>query len=136
MKPFLKYYLPALLWAALIFTLSSIPRLTPPPVGLKVSDKFYHFVEFIIFGLLLIRALVYYYRPARWPAAIRRAVLLGILWGALDEVHQLFVTGREAALLDVLADAAGVLAAAAVARWWLVKRDMSRNRKKTERTTA
>jgi VanZ family protein len=122
MKPFLRYYLPALLWAALIFTISSIPRLTPPPVGLKLSDKVYHFIEFAILGLLLMRALSHYHGSAGWPAAFRRAVLLGILWGVLDEFHQLFVAGREASLLDVLADAIGVLAAAGAAWWWLKKR--------------
>jgi len=131
MKPFLRYYLPALLWAALIFTLSSIPRLTPPPVGLKLSDKVYHFIEFGILGLLLIRALKYRYGLARWPEAIRRTVLLGILWGVLDEFHQLFVAGREAALLDVLADVAGVLTVAVAAWWWLLKKKLPQKEKTT-----
>jgi len=127
MKPFLRYYLPALLWAALIFTLSSIPRLTPPPVGLRLSDKVYHFIEFAIFGLLLMRALSYYYGPAGRLTALRRAVLLGILWGVLDEFHQLFVTGREAGVMDALADAGGILAAAAA--WWWVLKKMSPSEK-------
>ena len=125
MKPFLRYYFPALLWAALIFSLSSIPRLAPPPVGLRLSDKVYHFIEFGIFGLLLIRAFGYRYGPAEWPLALRRAVLLGILWGTLDEFHQLFVTGRDATLMDALADAAGVLAVAGAAWWWLARRKIS-----------
>jgi len=122
MKPFLRYYLPALLWVALSFTISSIPRLAPPSVGLKLSDKVYHFIEFAILGLLLMRALSYYHGSAALPAAFRRTVLLGVLWGVLDEFHQLFVAGREASLLDVLADAAGVLAAAGAVWWWLRRR--------------
>jgi len=134
MKPFLRYYLPALLWAALIFTLSSIPRLTPPLIGLKPSDKLYHFIEFTIFGLLLIQALRYRYSFNRRPAAIGWAVVLGILWGALDEFHQLFVAGREASLLDALADTGGVLLAAGLAWLWLLKRRSTRERK--EKKTA
>jgi VanZ family protein len=131
MRPFLWYYLPALLWAALIFTLSSIPRLTPPSVGLHLSDKIYHFIEFAIFSLLLIRALGYRYRPAGWPAAIRWVLVVGILWGALDEFHQLFVAGREASLLDALADAGGVLA---VVAWWRLTKKRSSGKPGEETT--
>ncbi len=125
MKPFVRYYLPALLWAILIFTLSSLPRLSPPPVGLKLSDKVYHFIEFAIFGLLLIRALQYLSGAARQRSAILWAALCGILWGALDEFHQLFVTGREASVLDALADAAGVTAVAVVLWWWHTRRSLA-----------
>ncbi len=128
MKPFLKYYLPALLWAAFIFILSSIPRLTPPPVGFRVSDKIYHFIEFAVFGGLLIRALGYRCGSAGKAAVIRWTILLGVLWAALDEFHQLFVTGRDAGLPDVLADALGVIAVVAV-YWWLLKKDSSEERK-------
>lgn len=122
MKSFVRYYLPAILWAILIFTLSSFPRLSPPPVGLKLSDKVYHFIEFAIFGLLLIRALQYLSGAARQRSAILWAALCGILWGALDETHQLFVTGREASVLDALADAAGVTFVAVVLWCWHTRR--------------
>jgi VanZ family protein len=118
MKPLIRYYFPAFLWAALIFSLSSIPRLTPPPVGIKLSDKVYHFIEFAIFGLFLIRAFRHLFITIRPRTAILWAVLCGVLWGILDEVHQLFVSGREASLWDALADATGVIVVAAVAWWW------------------
>jgi VanZ family protein len=118
MKPFLKYYLPALLWAALIFTLSSIPRHALPPVGFRLSDKIYHFIEFAILGLLLIRAFRHLWPPTRQQSAIFWAALSGTLWGVLDEVHQNFVRGRDPSLLDALADTAGVVFVAVVVWWW------------------
>jgi VanZ family protein len=134
MKPFLRYYLPAFLWAVIIFAFSSIPRLMPPHLGLRYHDKIYHFIEFAIFGLLLIQALRHRYSFTQRPAAIGWAVALGVLWGALDEFHQLFVAGREASLLDALADSGGVLFAAGLAWLWLLKRRSAREKK--EKTTA
>jgi VanZ family protein len=40
------------------------------------------------------------------------AVLLGILYGASDEVHQLFVPNRSSDVVDLLADTLGVMAGA------------------------
>jgi VanZ family protein len=125
MRPFLKYYLPVLLWAALIFTLSSIPRLSPPPLGIRVSDKIYHFIEFAIFGLLLERTFRHLFSSRRRTAAILSAALTGILWAVLDEVHQMFVPGRDASLLDALADAAGVAAVCTVMWLWTERRKAS-----------
>jgi VanZ family protein len=122
MRSFLKYHLPVLLWAALIFTLSSIPRLTPPPLGIRVSDKVYHFIEFAIFGLLLARTFRHLFSSRRRAAAILSAALTGILGGVLDEAHQMFVPGRDASLLDALADAAGVVAVCAAIWWWTGRR--------------
>ena len=97
---------PAVAWAAVIFALSSIPSLG---TGLGTWDlvlrKVAHFAEFGILGWLLVRAL----RDA--PAA----VLAGAAYAVTDEVHQLFVSGRQGSPLDWLIDAAGVVAGVAVA---------------------
>ena len=88
-----------MLWAAVIFGFSAIPSLSS---GLGTWDlvlrKLAHVTEFAILGALLARAL-----PER------AALLVGIAYAASDEVHQHFVPGREAALLDVAIDAVGVL---------------------------
>jgi VanZ family protein len=121
MRKFVSFHLPALLWAVLIFVLSSIPQLTPPPVGFQISDKIYHFLEFGVFGWLLVRSLTRLYPHRRRGTGVLLAALLGILWGGLDEVHQAFVPGRDASVLDGLADAAGVLIVSA-ALWWRMRR--------------
>jgi VanZ family protein len=100
-------WLPVVLWAALIFTLSSIPHLG---TGLGTWDlvlrKLAHATEYGILGALLLRAL-----GPPVPAA-----LAALAYAASDEVHQRFVSGRHAAPLDVAIDAAGVLLGIALYR--------------------
>jgi VanZ family protein len=117
MGRFVKYQLPACLWAILIFILSSIPRLPTPKLGVGFVDKFAHFAVYLVFGFFLARAFLSMSAQGREQRAISMAAALGIFWGMIDEVHQAFVPGRESSLLDFLADAAGVLSILAV-MWW------------------
>lgn len=102
----LSAWVPVLLWAGLIFALSSIPDLG---TGLGVWDlvlrKVAHAAEYAVLGALVFRAA----RSA--PAAI----LLGSVYAVSDEVHQAFVAGRHGAPLDWLVDTAGVALGVAVA---------------------
>ena len=95
----LSVWLPVVVWAAVIFALSSVPSLS---TGLGFWDtvlrKGAHLTEYAILGALLLRALG---RDAPALAA-------GILYAASDELHQHFVRGRHAAPVDVLIDAVGV----------------------------
>ncbi|MGH3014241.1 MAG: VanZ family protein [Gaiellaceae bacterium] len=105
----LNLWLPVVLWAGLIFALSAIPSLG---TGLGTWDlvlrKLAHAAEFAVLGALLMRAL------QREPLAF----LLGSLYAATDEVHQVFVSGREGSPLDWLVDAVGVaLGVLLYARW-------------------
>ena len=94
-------WLPVVLWAGLIFGLSSLPDLG---TGLGTWDlvlrKIAHFCEYAILGALLLRAL----------GRAELAVAAGVAYAATDELHQHFVPGRHAAFRDVAIDAAGVLA--------------------------
>jgi VanZ family protein/phosphoserine phosphatase len=86
-------------WAALIFTFSSIPDLG---TGLGTWDlvlrKIAHAAEFALLGFLLVRAL-----GNEWAG-----LFAGAAYAISDEIHQHFVPGRRAALLDVVVDTAGV----------------------------
>jgi VanZ family protein len=100
---------PVVLWAGLIFTLSSIPSLDS---GLGTWDlvlrKLAHFAEYAILGALLLRAL------RREPLAL----LLGSAYALTDEVHQAFVAGRQGSPLDWAIDTAGVILGVVLfARW-------------------
>jgi VanZ family protein len=92
-------WLPVVLWAALIFALSSIPSLSS---GLGTWDtllrKCAHVTEYAILALLLARAI-----QREGPAFV-----LGALYAVSDEFHQSFVRGRHAAPLDVAIDAIGL----------------------------
>jgi VanZ family protein len=97
----LSVWLPVVAWAAVIFTLSSIPSLS---TGLGAWDtllrKGAHVTEYAILGALLLRAL-----GRETPA-----LAVGIAYAATDELHQHFVRGRHASPFDVLIDAVGVAA--------------------------
>jgi VanZ family protein len=96
----LTLWLPVLLWAGLIFALSSIPNLG---TGLGTWDlllrKAAHMTEYAVLALLLVRA-VGHEAPA---------LALGVVYAASDEVHQSFVRGRHASPVDVAIDTVGLL---------------------------
>jgi VanZ family protein len=95
----LSLWLPVVIWAAVIFTLSSIPGLG---TGLGVWDtvlrKGAHMAEYAILGALLLRAL-----GRELPA-----LAVGLAYAISDEIHQHFVSGRHASPVDVLIDMVGV----------------------------
>lgn len=103
MKQRLAAWAPPVAWAGLIFLLSSRSRVPGPEVvGL---DKVLHFGAFAVLGLLLARAC------DRTGVPLAAAIVLGLLYGASDEVHQMYVPGRSPDPLDWVADALGVIAA-------------------------
>jgi VanZ family protein len=99
---------PAVLWAALIFALSSVPDLgTELGQWDTLLRKLAHVAEYAILGALVYRA------AGNAPVA----VLLASAYAATDEVHQAFVTGRHGSPVDWAIDTVGVvLGVAAVAR--------------------
>ena len=107
-------FLPPLAYAAVIFALSSQSRPLPfLPDEFLLHDKLLHALEYSVLGALLVLSL----RLAglRPRTALLVAVLLGSLYGATDEIHQSFVPGRDAAVLDWVADTLGVILGASAA---------------------
>ena len=111
---------PAVLWAAMIFGLSSMSTLPPPPAGL--TDKHAHFAVYGVLAALLVWGLTDR-SPGRttWATAAA-AVVLAALYGASDEWHQSFVPGRDMSILDLAADTAGATLAAVALRAWAIIR--------------
>lgn len=98
-------------WMLVIFALSSIP-------GSRIPGRFTveaHVLEYLVLGCLAAWAASGTLRL--FPAAVA-GVLLATAYAATDELHQLFVPGRQADPFDLAADAAGALLGAAAA--WLV----------------
>ncbi len=104
-----KYAWPAILWAAFIFYLSSLPSHSVPSFGLEFEDLAAHFVVFGILGYLLALAFMNQ-SDQRDKKRVAIVILIGILYGASDELHQMFVPGRFTSLSDFLADSFGVVA--------------------------
>ena len=107
-------WLLVVVYAGLIWTVSAIPGSTLPSVS--VSDKVIHVAEFGILAYLLCRALwVQMPRHPRYCIMLLSG-LATIAWGVLDEIHQLSVPYRTAAVSDAVADSLG--ACLAVWAWW------------------
>jgi VanZ family protein len=143
-RVFLWYWLPVILWMALIFTGSAdtssfqhssriigpilhwlFPNMAPDTVNelVFIARKGAHLTEYAILGLLFWRALRRpnrdVSRPWDWPLA-GRALLLTALYAASDEFHQYFVPSRQSSVIDVLIDSSG--AAAGLVLLWLFGR--------------
>jgi VanZ family protein len=102
----LSAWAPVVLWAALIFALSSITDLG---TGLGDWDvvlrKLAHIAEYAVLGALVLRA----------ARSVSVAVLLGSAYAVTDEFHQTFVSGRHGSPVDWLIDTTGVVLGVAVA---------------------
>ena len=91
-------WLPVVAWAALIFTLSSVPDLGTGLGGWDlVLRKLAHGAEYAVLGVLLLRAVEH-----AWAS-----FWIAVAYAVTDELHQAFVPGRHASPLDIAVDAAG-----------------------------
>ena len=105
-------WLPAILWMAIIFYLSSNQRV-------KVTGKFLfdflifktlHMIEYATLYFLLFRA--FYLSQNKKGSLNKRLIFpifLAISYAVSDEVHQTLVPTREGKARDVIIDSAGVL---------------------------
>jgi VanZ family protein len=101
-------------YIVVIFVGSSIPGLTSPGPEFFFKDKLAHFIEYFIMGVLLFRGI-------GWEAGGVRWVMFGFLFsvaatiGAVDEIYQSYIPGRDMNTTDWLADMAGAAVGIAVA---------------------
>jgi VanZ family protein len=107
MKKFFKFWLPVIVWAGIIFYLSSIPNLES---GLKqdfILRKIAHIFEYGILCFLLLRAL----REEKISLIriVIFSVILSFFYALSDEYHQSFIYGRYGSLVDVGIDSIGIL---------------------------
>lgn len=131
-------WLPALCWAAVIFSLSTdafsashtgrllrpivfwlMPHLTEHGF-IKIHffvRKAAHFSEYFVFCLLLFRGIRGGRRGWRWGWALT-ALFAAAGYSALDEIHQAFVASRTASPYDSMLDSVGAVAAVIVMWIW------------------
>ena len=131
-------WLPALCWAAVIFSLSTdafpadhtgrllrpilfwlMPHLTEQAFETIhfFVRKAAHFTEYFIFCLLLYRGIRGGQRGWRWSWALA-ALFIAAGYSALDEIHQAFVASRTASPYDSLLDSIGAAFAVAALFLW------------------
>jgi VanZ family protein len=141
-RTFVRYWLPVVLWAALIFSASSDagssgrtsrfirplllwlkPDLSDTAVdgAVYVIRKAAHVAEYAVLAALLWRALRGRQQgralPWDWRLAAQAFGLVAA-YAASDELHQIFVPTREGRIRDVLYDSAGAAMALLVLWAW------------------
>lgn len=121
------YHLPWQLMVVVLFVLSSISGEDLHEYTFEVSDKLIHFVVFGILGILMFRSFRISSIIKIRNDALLFAMVAAIIYGGLDEFHQLFVPGRLASIGDWVADALGIIIMVYVYNW-LIKR-FSRDQK-------
>ncbi len=96
-------------WALALFIQSSIPgdNLEFIPKLFPDMDKMIHAAIYAVFGWLIVAAF-----PKNWVRRVpwrtlALCVLIGSLYGASDEWHQSFVTGRSSSIIDWVYDTFG-----------------------------
>lgn len=105
------------LYASLIFVLSSMPAPPQPPKEFLFPyiDLFEHAAEYSILGFLLFYSIVKSKKQYLKTNAFELSVIIGVLYSFTDELHQYFVPNRVMAIEDLFADSLGVLWGAFVA---------------------
>jgi len=107
----LKFWLPVVVWAVVIFLLSARPVTPATEIFWQdfIVKKSAHIIEYAILAALLYRALRA--SPVEKKKAGVYSVILAVLYAASDEFHQSFVPGRASTLRDVIFDTIGAILA-------------------------
>lgn len=89
-------------WCAVITTLTSLP--TTPWVGPDTLswDKIAHAGVYAVFALLYLRMRAHARRP------VIELIPVAAVYAVADELHQLWIPGRQCSVWDLVADMAGV----------------------------
>jgi VanZ family protein len=118
---FLKYWLPLIAYCLLIFIQSSFPSPVKEP-DIPFFDKYLHMLGYALLGALFCRA----YGSLRFGGKFWRIALLSVLsaglYGISDEIHQYFVPGRSADVMDAAADFVGAVWGVLLYMCFIIKR--------------
>ncbi len=101
-------YFPLIIYWLLLFVATTLPGKDLPETG--VSDKIEHFTAYFILAVLLNLTLMF---QNKYPKIRKKAWLYTLIfiltYAGLDEIHQMFIPGRDCDILDWLSDSSGVL---------------------------
>ncbi|MFA5107446.1 MAG: VanZ family protein [Patescibacteria group bacterium] len=125
-KTRLSIWLPPIIWAAVIYLLSSFPSLTVEALGTwdYFFRKIWHMIEYAVLAVLFVRLGIERNQADRTVYII--SVLGAFFYAVTDEWHQTFVTGRVGTPTDVGIDSLGAIAG--VVLFASIRRKRSRSR--------
>ncbi len=119
---------------SVIFFLSAQPGLGVAGRHISIPylliRKSAHVAEYWLLGMLSFRLFRAWF-PENSHVAAAGAVLLSLPFAISDEAHQLFVSGRQGKVSDIVIDASGILLALVVSIFILPRWNRSKNRKQS-----
>ena len=109
---------------AVISCFSSVSGDRLPDLGIIGADKFAHFSGFLVFSILLTRAMFGQSLKISLSWTIVLSIIIAIFYAAIDEWHQVLIPDRQADVLDFAADVAGIILGSMLyLRRWLGAKD-------------
>jgi VanZ family protein len=100
-------YIPLAIYWITIFVFTTIPVNTLPKI-FDVQDKLEHFIAFFILSIFLFLALHFQNKNIFIKKNVVIVTILCVLiYGAIDEIHQMLIPGRTADIFDWIADSLG-----------------------------
>ncbi|MBT8378568.1 MAG: VanZ family protein [Ignavibacteria bacterium] len=107
-KKKLLVYTPLIIYWIILFIATTLPVQSVPTFA--VSDKLHHLAAYFVLSVLLHLTLLFQRKSEYlFNNAPSMAIIIASVYGALDEMHQMFVPGRFAEVLDWLADLGGAV---------------------------
>lgn len=101
-----RYYIPIIILSIIIFYFSHQSETPNHFPDFEWSDKILHFFAFLIYGSTVQYSLMYKIKDKK--SFYFMCLLIGVLFGASDEIHQSFIPGRDADIFDFIADSFGI----------------------------
>lgn len=108
-------WLSVFFYALAIFFISSIQSKDLPEFY-PHADKIFHFLEYFPFGFLVFRAIALG-RGVSKASSLLVAVFVLMIYALSDEIHQIFVPGRDFSLIDMSFDLLGGFMGALAYKW-------------------
>ena len=96
-----------ILIAIMIFYISSLTfsKIPSEPGKFNMKPILYHIIAFFFLAFFLLISLV----QEKNKQYVLPAILISVIYGILDEIHQLFVPGRSSSTSDLLLDSLGII---------------------------
>lgn len=103
---FQRFWFPVILYSGIIFYVSSVPNISTPLPEMHF-DKILHILLYAPFGFLVARGIYNTKASVSYRKLLDIVFWASLLYGLSDEVHQMYVPGRNIGFIDLVADTVG-----------------------------
>ena len=118
------YRLLTILSGMAILTMSSVPNLPQPEI--QASGQVFrldYFFHFLVYFFPAITAVIWFSDRDGLITSRNYIILLlaGVLFGCIDEIHQIYIPGRRFNPMDLILNVAGFVSGAIFTYHWLIR---------------